>query len=349
MRGGQVQNADAEYLDRLREMTYEPIFIIGDHRSGTTLLYQLLARSNAFNITTTYHVIGYRSLLAEAIAGRTDQAKEDLNERFRQLHLDTRVIDEFELNAETPEEYGIILHGETGRLTLESRTRHAFDEMCRKIQFVSGTPGRPLLLKNPWDFPHFLRVHELFPDAKLVFIHRHPVHVLNSQLKAMRQNWHEGNAYIEMLSETFSRMQRSRLIRSLMRWGTDPESRVRLSQRLVTRRSLKSMRYFLNHVDQIPDGLAIHVAYESLCENADQEIDRVLRFLGAKECQESLQGEIAPRPVRLLPGIEANARTLDRRYAPLYARHGYAPISDTLRSETPRPVWSSSASESVSR
>lgn len=322
--------ADAAHLEKLRDVSYEPIFIIGDHRSGTTLLYQLLASSGAFNITTTYHVIGYPSLVAHALNGSTEEAKEHLNQRFRDLNLTTRVIDEMELNADTPEEYGIILHSEAGKLILDDESLPAFDLMSRKLQFISGHPDRPLLLKNPWDYPNFWTIRRLFPEAKMIFIHRHPVDTINSQLKAMRQNWHEGNPYIEMLSDAFAHLQRHRVVRPFMRWVTDPHSRVRLGQRMVTRRARASMNYYLRNIEKLAPSRYISVKYESLCADATSEIERILAFLGVHVPAQDYQGQIAPRPVRLLPGLEADAAKFDRIFRPLYERHDYQPVSSRL-------------------
>lgn len=308
----------------LTAVTYEPVFIMGDHRSGTTLLYQLLASSGAFNITTTYHVICDGEMLATHQAGRTDEAKAELNERFKSLNLNTRLIDEMELNAETPEEYGLILHRRTGKLTLTPKTFSAFDEICRTMQLVSGHPERPLLLKNPWDFSAFMTVHQLFPRAKMVFIHRHPVHVLNSQLKAMHKNWSEGNPYVSMMSETFARMQRKPLARRFMYWVTDPHSRVRLAQRIVTRRAVQSANYFLKNIDRLPQEQYVSLGYEEMCRDANREIGRVLEFLNVTSATGvDFQAQISPRPTRLLPGLERAAASLERQFQHINAYHGY--------------------------
>ncbi|NJN24394.1 MAG: sulfotransferase [Acaryochloridaceae cyanobacterium RL_2_7] len=46
---------DKIYSDLLPHVKVEPIFIMGDHRSGTTLLYQLLAMSEAVHYVMAYH------------------------------------------------------------------------------------------------------------------------------------------------------------------------------------------------------------------------------------------------------------------------------------------------------
>lgn len=320
-------DADTPYLDRLDGVTYEPVFIMGDHRSGTTLLYQLLRDTNAFTITTAYQVIRYGELLANHFAGRTEIAQQELNREFQQLRLDTRVIDEVALNADTPEEYGLILHALTGQLTLSRKTLPAFDEICRKMQVISGQPDRRLLLKNPWDYGCFLDVHELFPRAKMVFIHRHPLTTINSQLKAMQKNWTDGNPYTCLLSPTFAKLQRRGIVKRFMRWATNPDSRIHLARHAVIRRAERSADYYLKNISRLPAETYLSVRYEDLCENADREIGRILDFLAVPPVTDrSWQGEIAPRPVRLLPGLARAGDSLARRFSTFLSYHHYGAL-----------------------
>lgn len=331
MTGCHEKVADDDRLDVLKDVSYEPIFIMGDHRSGTTLFYKLLAATDAFNITTAYHVIRYQELLTNHLQGRTDVAREELTRQFRQMNLETRLIDNLELTADTPEEYGLILHAQVGQLALNARSLPKFEEICRKIQFVSTDPQRPLLLKNPWDFGNFITVHRLFPKAKMLFLHRHPVHVMNSQLKAMQKNWHQGNPYTAMLSKTFASAQKRPALRAFMRWATNPHSRIRLAQRGIVYRAKQSMRYFLDHIDQLPSEQFISLGYEDLCQDANWQMRRVMEFLELEfQSTCDFQEEISPRPTRLLPGLERSLPSLERQFAPLIHYHGYGSLQEQV-------------------
>ena len=66
------------YLGRLSELSYRPVFVLGEHRSGTTILYELLARSGSFNYLTAYHTLYFDQLLAHHVRGTTARAREDL-------------------------------------------------------------------------------------------------------------------------------------------------------------------------------------------------------------------------------------------------------------------------------
>lgn len=60
-----------------------------------------------------------------------------------------------------------------------------FTEMCKKIQFIAGN-DKPILLKNPYDFPNFLYIKRVFPNARFVFIHRNPLKTISSTLNAIK-------------------------------------------------------------------------------------------------------------------------------------------------------------------
>ena len=70
--------ADLGYSNLFRNMKFDPVFIIGDHRSGTTVLYMLLAQTGAFNVVTAYHVIRYHEIVANHELGRTAEVKREL-------------------------------------------------------------------------------------------------------------------------------------------------------------------------------------------------------------------------------------------------------------------------------
>jgi len=46
--------SDESYIAQIQGLDYRPVFIIGPHRSGTTLLYRVLTEIGSFNTTSTY-------------------------------------------------------------------------------------------------------------------------------------------------------------------------------------------------------------------------------------------------------------------------------------------------------
>lgn len=58
---------DRQYLNLLENINFRPIFIMGDHRSGTTLLHKTLVATECFNFVRAYHVIKYDELLSNHV------------------------------------------------------------------------------------------------------------------------------------------------------------------------------------------------------------------------------------------------------------------------------------------
>lgn len=153
---------DAHFMQVLDSVNFRPVFIMGDHRSGTTVLYRLLDATGCFNVVTAYHIIRYGELLSAFFDQTQDLAKQQLTQRFAQLGITDRMIDGVRVTPDLPEEYGFLL-SPTYRAQITPATLPRFVELCRKVQLVSDL-DRPLLLKNPWDyFLNFMYVKAAFP------------------------------------------------------------------------------------------------------------------------------------------------------------------------------------------
>src|SRR5437867_8116334 len=61
---------DAPYLAQLKALPSTLVFIMGCHRSGTSLLHHLLAYTGQVNYVTAYDVVHYDSMLFNRVTGR---------------------------------------------------------------------------------------------------------------------------------------------------------------------------------------------------------------------------------------------------------------------------------------
>jgi hypothetical protein len=265
---------DRAHLGRLDNVRFHPVFIMGGARSGTSILYRLLAMTGHFNYVTAYHVIAHDELLTHHIGGTTEAAKQRLAERFRELGIAGARFDGVEVSPDFPEEYGFRL-GSTQRLN--PRTLPRFLELCRKVQLVSGA-DRPLLLKNPWDSRRFLYVKAVLPDSRFIFIHRNPADVVASLLEGMRSLLGNRNPYHGLLAESYDRLMDSPLRRSLARLLFS--SRFGLGTRVVGWQVTRTARYFVDNVRSLADADYLSVRYEDLCQSPGAVIRRILGFLG---------------------------------------------------------------------
>ncbi|MBE3121464.1 MAG: hypothetical protein IMZ43_08250 [Thermoplasmata archaeon] len=48
-------NPDNEFIQELQQVTFQPVFIVGLHRSGTSIPYKTLTETGNFNPVTAYH------------------------------------------------------------------------------------------------------------------------------------------------------------------------------------------------------------------------------------------------------------------------------------------------------
>jgi Sulfotransferase family len=292
---------DAPYLGPLAGVDFRPVFIVGSARSGTTVLYQLLARTGRFNWISTYTLVNRDELLANHHQGRTTAAKEALAERLRQLGVTGARFDGVEVSPDFPEEYGFAL-ADGSRQQLTPRTLPRFLELCRKVQVISGA-DRPLLLKNPWDSRRFLYVKQALPGSRFIFIHRNPADVVHSMRAGLRSLLGAHNAYHALLAPFYDRLMRSpwrlRLARMMF------SARFGLGPRFVGWQVARTARYFVDNVGALPPADHLSVRYEDLCRDPGTVVNQILRFLGEAENHEvPYQQFIRPRP----SGREANAR-----------------------------------------
>lgn len=90
-----MTSLDQPYLDEIKDIDIQPIFILGDHRSGTTLLYQTLAATQCFNVVKAYHVIKYDEILHNHHNQLEKEKLQELQIEFERLGICDR---EFELS-----------------------------------------------------------------------------------------------------------------------------------------------------------------------------------------------------------------------------------------------------------
>lgn len=296
------ENPDSEYLHLLQKVDFKPIFIMAEHRSGTTLLYQTLAATKCFNFISAYHIIKYNEILSNYLNNKESQSCEELQALLNSLGIEDRIIDNVKVTPNLPEEYGFVLNNFGYESHLNPENIHILTELCKKIQFVSDI-NRPLLLKNPWCFQHFMYVKSAFPQAKFIFIHRHPIHVINSKLKAIRSALSHKNEYTYLISKRYRTIFEHPL--KLFLYRLLYSSSFNLGLRRVTQTSITEITYFLENIDSLSTTDYTSITYEELCSSPEITILQILQFLGL-EAQEILDYKklIQQRPLKLLPEVE---------------------------------------------
>ncbi len=309
---------DGPYLAQLKELPSQLVFIMGCHRSGTSLLYHLLAYTGQLDYISAYDIIKYDELLSNRAAGREAEVKTEL-QRVLQREA-TRALDDLPVGTDLPEEYRFLMPRENRAIVLNIRKRleqlfftphltpetlDTFLDICRKKRSLAGA-DRPLVLKNPADFYfNFGAVHQMLPQAKFIFIHRHPLHMFNSYLHGFPNLLTQRSNYAALIDPRydalFGRLPfRRRLFLKVFR--SDMMCRV-----LITR-FVESYQYYMRHIAELPPAQYASVRYEDLCDDPAGCLSRV---------GEQLQLDLVPRvpPAFVAPRHLPLYEQVERHYA----------------------------------
>ena len=135
---------NGRHLSCLKTVEIDPVFIIGPHRSGTTILYKALMESGSVNVTTVYHILNRHRLLTLHWEGQEPEARLELPQLFDERNIRNRDYDSIEISPDTPEEYAYALRHQGRRPGLKTKNLKSFILFCKKAQYVQY-PGRPLL------------------------------------------------------------------------------------------------------------------------------------------------------------------------------------------------------------
>lgn len=270
------ESYDNQYLEKLESIEFTPIFILGLHRSGTSILYKMLTKTECFNPVTAYHLIRYDQLLYNHVNKQEESAKKELTELFKERGLGDRGIDRLQITADFAEEYGFLLGQKTLQMHITSKNLPLFTELCKKIQFISEN-SKPILLKNPYDFSNFLYLKKVFPNARFVFIHRHPLKTLSSTIKAIRLLLKNKNPYTTQLFRIYNKIFENPLILYvlILCFTKLPV----FGMMLLTINSSKMVKYFLKNIKHLPKKDYIFVTYEELCKNPQKNMEKIMESL----------------------------------------------------------------------
>ena len=176
-----------------------PVFIIGHWRSGTTHLHNLLTRNPHASYVTTY-----QSVFPHTMETRVGKS---LFSWFMHLVIPpTRIADSMKLSPELPEEeefalgmgvpvsyyffwlfpkktkeyYKRFVEFSGLSESLIKKWRRDYSLLIRKA--IRNRGGELFISKNPSNTGRIKELLYLFPDARFVFIHRHPFEVFPSTI-----------------------------------------------------------------------------------------------------------------------------------------------------------------------
>lgn len=306
---------DKKYLDRIKDISFQPIFIMGVQRSGTSILYKILNATGEFNIVTAYHLINYDRLVYDRIHDIEGQSKAELRERFSRMSQENRGIDQLKITPDFAEEYGFLLAQKTDSSKMNEENLKIFDELCKKIAFLSES-DKPLLLKNPFDFANFLFIKEKYPKAKFIFIHRNPVNTLNSQIKAMRTLLSKKSGYMALLSPRYNEIFEHKIKLKYYQFLYSSKTSIRVNSAI--KKLAQSTGHYLENISELKENYDyLDVKYEDLCTNPKDVIKKIFSFLSISPPMGfDYESYINPRKVTALEELTSRKIIIERKMAP---------------------------------
>ena len=286
-----LQMRDAEKRDAMigRESIKQPIFIMGLPRSGTTFLHRMMLEDPANRAPLVWQTIHPYPPARGADRRRVQVARqlrtfEWIAPEFRDLHP---------LNADSPQEcseitahvfrslrFDTTYHIPTYRAWLETdiaghlpayRFHKRFLQHLQRQDFHRPADSR-WLLKCPDHLFALDAIRTVYPDARLIFVHRDPVKVLLSVAKLT-----------EVLRRPFSR-------------GVDP---IAIGRQESIRWFDGARRMIQASEDSSLDGSICHVHYLDLVSDPVATVEQVYNHFGmdlAPTAAQAMAAYVAARP-----------------------------------------------------
>jgi hypothetical protein len=227
-----------------------PVFIVGEGRSGSSLLYRTLELHSSFRPRKVWHIeakIFQHTNLTHRLTPDTNNSlykymlldEEYFSEFLKQIRM-IRILHQYTSNRYArilSQKYRVFWIVWLNHLVL--RTYFYYAQQARQCHRI--------VEKTPFNTPHIDKLNWAFPNCKLLYIYRHSVDVLSSYRKVYRQEREAGWANISV--DAFCAMYQRR-IAAIM--------------------EAHSKR---------PDDLML-VRYETFVENPAEEFRKICSFLG---------------------------------------------------------------------
>lgn len=222
-----------------------PIIVVGSMRSGTTRLQRLLACDSAFTALRLYEAT-FPVPAPNAFRAR-DRRRRDPRIRATGMGLALLKSINPAIQAvhptgplEVDEELGLNEQSLSGALIEAQRRVPGFARHCERVDqmpvylhlqrllklrswFADVDPARPYVLKTPQHMQDLAAVNALFPQSRMIFLHRHPVTVVASGAslawnQMVMQSDHVEPAWIgqEWLHKTEHRLRVTSRVRETM-------------------------------------------------------------------------------------------------------------------------------------
>lgn len=172
-----------------RQAVSAPIFIIGNPRTGTTLLFELLALDDRLRVPLSWQAASPVEHSDIALPGQ--RIGESVNDLMMDIQPGMKPMHElrWDLPAECQQIMEIncmprfVAHDENSRIVESLRHANDYTWHKRVLQVLQyGKPARTWLLKCPSHINFLEEILSVYPDARFIFTHRDPAKYVPSIL-----------------------------------------------------------------------------------------------------------------------------------------------------------------------
>lgn len=268
----------------------QPVFIIGNPRSGTTFLQRLLARDRVnFLSMRTWEIFGAPSIVlrkAFRLAARIARSVGvPISQRIRKMETlwkESDHIHRLKLRSPEEDEYLFIHNFSTMKIWSfaamvdeadpyiyfddmipdpEKERMMDFYETCiQRHYFCHNEKRRHYLSKNPNFSPSIHTLLEKFPHAKFIYLIRNPLKAIPSHISLKEREW-------QMLGSPLERYAcRDFILKSSEHWYENPLQKLR----------------------QLPEDQQVVVRFDDLVSNTKRTVEEIYQRLGLELTAEFL-------------------------------------------------------------
>ncbi len=296
----QNNSKDHELLGKIHNQSFSPIFILGLHRSGTSILYKTLGDTKQFNILTAYHIFYYDSIIYNYLNQLEKTKKDELNTLFKRKGITTRKTDNMLVSSDYAYEYMYIFSNQGYPFKITKKNKTLFEEIYNKLRFVSGNKN-PILLKNPYDFPNFIFIKQIYPNARFIFIHRNPLQIISSAMRLYQTIYKNKNEYLAIFSKTYQQSYENKLSLFLNRFYYCSYFPPGVFEAIHL--CSKDLNYYLKNIGKLSKNDYISIRYEDFCKEPYTEISKIMKFLRIDYDLE-FKNPIEQRNLGLVPEVD---------------------------------------------
>lgn len=259
----------------------------------------MLGETKNFNVFTIYNQLNYEELIFNHLNKIEKAKKNEINKILEDRKITTRKTDSIEVTADYEQEYAFLFEEKylSKKITVENKD--LFDEMCKKICYISENK-KPILLKNPHDFPNFLYIKEIYPNAKFVFIHRNPLEIIGSTMRLWETRLQKEDVFANLYSKEYKQVFKNPLILYSLRLLYI--SHIPIGIFGIIKRYKKATDYYLQNIKMLSNSDYVSITYDELCKEPDKSIKNVLNFLNLKT-NVDFKDYIKPRKLNIVSQV----------------------------------------------